>query len=150
MRISTNLKEVRKLPKGYVFLSQDVPVKSSWSIPVHIAQKHGLAFVVAPSNPDEFIDGYQKLNLCNFKTITNMWTTERTPQLKGSGVFVRWLQSDDSPTGRGRHVLNVLVCIIPRNTCGMRFYGDLGFATHRTGSNSVFLWGFMVLSMAVI
>ena len=50
-----NLKEVRKLPKQYVYLSQDVPFKSRWSVPVHIIQKRGLSFVVTPSNPDEFI-----------------------------------------------------------------------------------------------
>ena len=57
IRISAgNLKEVKKLPKSYVFLSQDVPLKSRWSIPGHITQKRGLAFVVTPSDPDEFVE----------------------------------------------------------------------------------------------
>ncbi len=52
---ASHLKGVRKLPRPSVFLSQDVPFKSRWSVPVHIVQKRGLAYVVTPSHPDEFV-----------------------------------------------------------------------------------------------
>jgi len=61
---ANNIKAVKKLPKSSVFLSQDVPFKSSWSIPVHIIQKKGLAFAVTPRNPDEFVAQVSKLVTC--------------------------------------------------------------------------------------
>ena len=59
--LANNIKAVKKLPKSSVFLSQDVPFKSSWSIPVHIIQKKGLAFVVTPLNPDKFVAQVSKI-----------------------------------------------------------------------------------------
>ena len=56
-----NIKAVKKLPKSSVFLSQDVPFKSSWSIPVQIIQKKGFAFVVTPLNPDKFVAQVSKM-----------------------------------------------------------------------------------------
>ncbi len=52
---AARLKEVKKLPRSSVFLSQDVPFKSRWSVPVHITQKRGPAYVVTPTRPDEFV-----------------------------------------------------------------------------------------------
>jgi len=57
-----NIKAVKKLPKyPFVYLSQDVPFKSSWSIPVRIIRKKGFAFVVTPLNPDKFVAEVSKI-----------------------------------------------------------------------------------------
>ncbi len=58
---AARLKQVSQLPAWRVFLSEDVPFKSAWSVPVHIAQKRGLAFVVTPAKPDEFVSAAARM-----------------------------------------------------------------------------------------
>jgi hypothetical protein len=56
-----NIRAVRKLSKSSVFLSQDVPLKSSWSIPVQVVRKKGSTLVLTPLNPDKFVAEVSKL-----------------------------------------------------------------------------------------